>query len=99
DMKAVSRRGPLPLLIVLGASLLLVPGIPATAYPQATGELTAAFTCVISAWNAFDTDAARRCYDELAVAVWGGEPRPIDWEFERRASSPDPQTPRWPAAP
>ena len=54
------------------------------AQPEATDELGAAVACVIAAWNAYDADGARRCYDESAVAVWSGERQAIDWEFERR---------------
>ncbi len=80
DEKDETHRRPLLSLIALGCLLSVAP----TAQPQATGELDAAVGCVIAAWNAYDADAARRCYDESAVALWSGERHAIDWEFERR---------------
>ncbi len=80
DKKDETHRRPLLSLIVLGCLLSAAPA----AHPQATGDLTAAVTCVIAAWNAYDADGARRCYDNSAVAVWKGERHAIDWEFERR---------------
>ena len=67
-------------LIVFGCLL----SVAATRQPPATDEPQRAVACVIAAWNAYDTDGARRCYDESAVAVWSGERQAIDWAFERR---------------
>jgi hypothetical protein len=47
-------------------------------------SLLTAVVCVVMAWNAYDADAARKCYHQSAVAVWSGQRKPIDWEFERR---------------
>ena len=62
-------------------SLLLfsgeVPAAAASAGPQG------AVDCVIAAWNAYDADAARRCYAEKPAARNAHGVVPIDWEFER----------------
>ena len=50
--------------------------------PAYTGPRNAA-ACLISAWNAYDSEAARRCYTAHAVAVRGGQRIAIDWEAER----------------
>jgi hypothetical protein len=68
----------------LGCGVLLVPRIAPTPGPPADAELQAAVSCVITAWNAYDAEAARRCYHESAAALWSGERKPIDWRFERR---------------
>ena len=47
-------------------------------------EVEFAVACVIRAWNAYDADAARKCYHRSAMAVWNGRRKDIDWEFERQ---------------
>jgi hypothetical protein len=56
-----------PSLVLLGG--YLVTGLPV----EMKGELHGAVSCVIDAWNTYDTDASRKCYAESAVAVWNGK--------------------------
>jgi hypothetical protein len=50
--------------------------------PAATQtDLQAAVDCVMAAWNAFDADAARKCYAEKPVARNAHGVVPIDWAF------------------
>jgi hypothetical protein len=61
-------------------SLLLSTGeVPAAA--TASG-LQAAVDCVTAAWNAYDADAARKCYAEKPVARNAHGVVPIDWTSE-----------------
>jgi hypothetical protein len=43
----------------------------------------AAVDCVMAAWNAYDADAARKCYAQKPVARNAHGVVPIDWAFER----------------
>jgi hypothetical protein len=61
-----------------------------------TGEVPAATTatglqtavdCVMAAWNAYDADAARKCYAEKPVARNAHGVVPIDWASEGRLRS------------
>jgi len=47
-------------------------------------ELEFAVACVVMSWNAYDADAARKCYHRSATAVWNGRRKDIDWELERQ---------------
>ena len=68
-------------------SLLLSHGeVPAAT--AATGP-KAAVDCVMAAWNAYDADAARKCYAEKPVARNAHGVVPIDWAFESRLRSFD----------
>jgi carboxymethylenebutenolidase len=48
-----------------------------------------AVDCVMSAWNAYDVAASRRCYAESPVARSAHGVVPIDWSFEGRLRSFD----------
>jgi hypothetical protein len=52
-------------------------------------EGPAAVDCVMAAWNAYDADAARKCYAEKPVARNAHGVVPIDWAFERGLRSFD----------
>jgi carboxymethylenebutenolidase len=45
--------------------------------------LRAAVDCVMSAWNASDVEASRKCYADAAVSRNAHGVVPIDWAFER----------------
>ena len=81
---------PCVLLSVLLSIPLDVAGVGAAALhrPEGAGPfaapLRAAVECVMSAWNAFDVDASRRCYAADAVARSAHGVVPIDWELEQR---------------
>jgi hypothetical protein len=66
---------------------LLLSGAEAPAAIPAEGP--AAVDCVMAAWNAYDADAARKCYAEKPVARNAHGVVPIDWTFERGLRSFD----------
>lgn len=72
-----------PILVVAAGPLPIKNGAVGI-QPTANQELKGAVSCVISAWNAYDPDASRKCYADAAVAIWNHESKPIDWDFERR---------------
>lgn len=66
---------------------LLLSSTQAPAAIPAVGP--AAVDCVMAAWNAYDADAARKCYAEKPVARNAHGVVPIDWAFERGLRSFD----------
>jgi hypothetical protein len=64
--------------VVLLSLFLFIGEVPAPA--AATHP---AVECVMAAWNAYDADAARKCYAEKPVARNAHGVVPIDWTFER----------------
>jgi hypothetical protein len=57
--------------------------------PAAATGLQVAVDCVTAAWNAYDSDAARKCYAEKPVARNAHGVVPIDWPSEGRLRSFD----------
>jgi dienelactone hydrolase len=53
------------------------------AAPAADAAARAAVDCVMAAWNAYDTDASRKCYAASPVSRNAHGVVPIDWDFER----------------
>jgi hypothetical protein len=71
---------------VLLSLLLSTAEVPAAAPPAG---LQAAVDCVTAAWNAYDADAARKCYAEKPVARNAHGVVPIDWALQGRLRSFD----------
>ena len=70
------------LLALLSSAPVATPGVKLAA-PASASDPRSAVECVMTAWNAYDVEASRKCYADSPVARNAHGVVPIDWDFER----------------